>query len=382
VTEVAVEVTPVTSPHDLGLFLRLPWTLYRDDPQWVPPLVGEAKAVLDPKRNPFFEHGEIRCFLARRDGRVVGRVAAIRNRNHESFHDERCGFFGFFECEDDPEAAGALVGAARAWNAERRLDTMRGPVNPSTNDESGVLVDGFDTPPRVMMPHARPYYDALLTGAGLRKAKDLLAYWMERPPSGGVPERLSQGADLALRRTPGLAVRPFDKKDFAGEVERFRRVYNAAWERNWGFVPMTDAEIDHMAKQLKQVLDPGLIRIAEVDGETVGFALALPDMNQAIRHANGRLFPLGLVKILWHARRIDVIRVLVLGVVEGYRKRGIDVVMYRDLFAYGLSKGYRGGEFSWILEDNAAIRRPLEVMGARVYKTYRIYEGSTQTPSR
>lgn len=377
----SVAIQPVESARDLDAFLRLPWSLYRDDPQWVPPLLSEVKATLDRKKNPFYQHGEIQCFLARRGGRVVGRVAAIRNRNHESFHDERRGFFGFFECEDDPEAAGALIDTARAWNAKRGLDSLLGPMNPSTNDECGTLVDGFDTPPAVMMPHARPYYDALLLGAGLRKARDLLAYWLEAP-EGGTPERLVKGADLALRRTPGLVVRPFNKKDFEGEVERFRRVYNSAWERNWGFVPMTDAEIDHMAAQLRQVIDPGLIRIAEVEGEPVGFALALPDVNRAIRHANGRLFPLGLLKILWHSRKIHAARVLVLGVVEQYRKRGIDVVMYRDLFVYGLSHGYLAGELSWILEDNIAMRRPIEAMGARVYKTYRIYEGSTEPRSR
>jgi hypothetical protein len=377
---VPVAIAPVESSRDLDTFLRLPWVLYRDDPHWVPPLIGEVKSLLDPRRNPFFEYGEVRCFLARRDGRPVGRVAAIRNRNHENFHDERCGFFGFFECEDDRDAAAALLDAARAWNAERGLTTLRGPVNPSTNDDCGTLVEGFDTPPVIMMPHARPYYDALLLGTGLHKAKDLLAYWLDAPES--APKRLMEGAALAQRRTPGLVVRAFDKKDFAGEVDRFRRVYNSAWERNWGFVPMTDAEIDHMAAQLRRVLDPGLIRIAEVDGEPVGFALALPDMNQAIRHANGRLFPLGLLKILWHSRRIDTARVLVLGVVQPYRKRGIDVVMYRDLFVYGLSKGYRGAELSWILDDNLAIRRPIELMGGRVYKTYRIYEGSTETRLR
>jgi ribosomal protein S18 acetylase RimI-like enzyme len=224
-----------------------------------------------------------------------------------------------------------------------------------------------------MMPHGRPYYDALLKGAGLEKAKDLLAYYIEGRE---VPERLERGGALVEKRNPNVTVRPFDKKRFASEVEKFRTVYNSAWERNWGFVPMTDHEIDHMAKQLKQVLDPGLIRIAEIDGQPVGFALALPDLNQALRHADGRLFPLGLPKILWYARKINRARVLVLGVVKEYRKLGIDVIMYRDLFRYGMEKGYYAGEFSWILEDNMAIRRPLEAFGAEVYKTYRVYQGS------
>ncbi len=366
-------VEPVRSGKDLHAFVTFPWRVYRDDPHWVPPLIGDTKNLFDPDKNPFFEHGEVQPFLARRDGEIVGRIAAIRNRGHEEFHDEAMGFFGFYEAMNDPEVTAALLEPVRTFLRERGLPRFIGPMNPSTNDDCGLLVDGFDRPPFVMMPHGRPYYDALLKGAGLEKAKDLLAYYIEGRE---VPERLERGGALVEKRNPNVTVRPFDKKRFASEVEKFRTVYNSAWERNWGFVPMTDHEIDHMAKQLKQVLDPGLIRIAEIDGRPVGFALALPDLNQALRHADGRLFPLGLPKILWYARKINRARVLVLGVVKEYRKLGIDVIMYRDLFRYGMEKGYYAGEFSWILEDNMAIRRPLEGFGAEVYKTYRVYQGA------
>ncbi len=367
-------IEPVRSGRDLHDFVTYPWTVYRDDPHWIPPLIGDVKDLLRPGKNPFFEHGEIQPYLARRDGRIVGRIAAIRNRNHEEFHQEAAGFFGFYESADDPEAARALVETALGYARERGLTRIYGPVNPSTNDDCGALVDGFDTPPMVMMPHGRPYYDALLTGAGLTKAKDLLAYFMEAHE---VPARLERGADIAQRRNPGVVVRPFDKSRFREEVERFRTVYNQAWERNWGFVPMTDHEIDHMAKQLKPVLDPGLIRIAELDGKPIGFALGLPDLNQALKHANGRLFPFGLIKILWAARKIKRARILVLGVLKEYRRQGIDVIMYRDYFRYGMEKGIHVGEFSWILEDNLAMRTPLENFGAEAYKTYRIYEAPT-----
>jgi len=284
------------------------------------------------------------------------------------------GFFGFFECERDPEAAAALLDAARAFARERGLPRVRGPMNPSTNEECGILVEGFDTPPSVMMTHSLPYYDALLQECGAEKAKDLVAYVMHDT---GLPDLLRRGAAVAERRNPGLTVRPLDMKNFAAEVERFRRVYNAAWERNWGFVPMTDAEVDHMAAELRRVIDPGLVRFAIRNGETVGFAFALPDVNQALRHANGRLFPFGLLKILWHMRRIDSVRVIALGLLPEVRRSGIDVILYRDVFAYGTGKGYHRGEFSWILEDNRAMRRPLDAMGAEVYKTYRIYETSS-----
>jgi GNAT superfamily N-acetyltransferase len=336
-------------------------------------LIGETKKVFDPQKNPFFEHGDIHPFIARRDDEVVGRVAAIRNRAHEEFHGEPVGFFGFFEAEDDPEVAGSLVEAAREHLRVGGLRAMRGPVSPSTNEECGLLVDGFDTPPMVLTPHNPPYYESLLTGAGLAKIKDLYAF-VAHSRDGQVPERLRKGAALVRRRQPDVVVRPLNKRRFRDEVEIFRKVYNAAWQRNWGFVPMTDAEIDHMAEQLKPAVDPGLIRIAEVDGTPVGFALGLPDLNQALRHADGKLFPFGLLKILWYSRRIRRARIAVLGLVEGYRKTGIDVILYHDLFEYGLKRGYTTGEFSWILEDNISMIRPLELMGASVYKTYRLYE--------
>jgi hypothetical protein len=367
----ALLIEPVRTSRDLHTFVTWPWTVYRDDPHWVPPLIGDTKKLFDPKKNPFFEHGEIQPCLARRDGKVVGRIAAIRNRAHEAFHEESAGFFGFFECENDPGAAAALLGAVRDFLKSRDLTIMRGPVNPSTNEECGVLVDGFDTDPMVMMTHNPPYYDALLKKCGLEKAKDLYALVLE---ADSVPDRVERGVRIARKRNPGITVRPMNMKRFEAEVDAFRSVYNGAWEKNWGFVPMTDAEVTHMAKQLKPVVDPDLVRIAEHDGRPVAFALGLPDMNAPVKHANGRLFPFGLLKILWHARKNPRMRMLALGILEPYRKTGLDMILYYDLFTGALAKGYRQGEFSWILEDNLPMIRPLETMGARPYKTYRIYE--------
>jgi hypothetical protein len=368
-----LRIEQVRTAKDTHAFVTYPWEVYRNDPHWVPPLIGDTKKIFDPRINPFFEHGEIELYLARRDEKVVGRIAAIRNRGHEEFHGEGVGFFGFFECEDDPEVAMGLLGAAREFLRHRDLGIMRGPVNPSTNDECGVLVEGFDSDPMIMMTHSPPYYDPLLRRCGLRKAKDLLAYLLE---TDSIPDRVDRGIRIARKRNPEITVRPLDMKRFDHEIDAFRTVYNGAWERNWGFVPMTDAEIEHMAGKLKPVADPDLIRVAEHRGRPVAFALGLPDMNFALKRANGRLFPLGLLKILWYGRRNRRMRMLALGVLKPYRHSGIDAILYYEIFKAGLAKGYRAGEFSWVLEDNVAILRPIEGMGARRYKTYRIYEAS------
>jgi hypothetical protein len=370
-----LRIEPVRTPKDLHAFVTYPWSIYRDDPQWVPPLIGDTKKIFSPEHNPFFAHGEIEPYLARRDDTVVGRIAAIRNRAHEEFHQEPVGFFGFFECENDPEVAMGLLGSVREFLRARGLKVMRGPVNPSTNDECGILVDGFDTPPMVMMTHTHRSYPALLEKCGMAKAKDLYAYVLE---SDTLPDKLVRGAAIARERNPEITLRGFDKKHLGREVAAFKEVYNQAWEKNWGFVPMTDAEVDHMAKQLKPAVDPALVHFAMHKGKTVGFAFALPDLNVALRHANGRLFPFGLIKILWYARGIKRIRVLALGLLTEYRRTGIDVLLYHELFSRGLAKGYRMGEFSWILEDNLAMRRPLEGIGARPYKTYRIYDAPVE----
>jgi len=365
-----VEVSPVRRRAELRAFLRLPWRIHAGDRAWVPPLLADQRTLLDRRKHPFHAHGEVEYFIARRGGQVVGRIVAGVNHRHNEFHDERAGFFGLFDSVDDESVAAALLDAVEIWLAEREIDVCRGPMNFSSNEEWGLLVDGFEHPPAIMMTHNPPYYARLLESRGYGKAKDVLAFLLDDPT---LPARLA-GAMERFERRRGVTVRPLDMRRFPEELARVQDIYNAAWERNWGFIPMTEAEFEHMARQLRPVVDPRFCLFAEVDGEAVGFLLGLPDYNQAIRYANGRLFPTGLLKILWHRRNIDRLRVITLGVKPGYRKLGIDAMLYTRVWTDGVAAGFGKAECSWILEDNLEMRRALERMGGRAYKTYRIYE--------
>ena len=315
-----IEVAAVDGKDALKQFIELPYSLYRGDPHWVPPLRIAVKELLDRAKHPFYANAEAEFFLARQDGRVVGRVAAILDKAHNRFHEEEAGFFGFFESIDDASVAEALLSRAWQWLRERGAKLMRGPVNPSTNYECGMLVEGFDSDPMVMMPYNPRYYPALMEKAGLRKAKDLYAYLSNANTIS--MEKIERVADKALRST-GVRVRPIDMKNFDADVERVWEIYNSAWERNWGFVPMSREEFAAMGKEMKQILKPELVLIGEVKDRMVGFALALPDVNQALKPAKGSLFPTGLLKILYYQRLIRNVRVLALGVVEEYRASGL-----------------------------------------------------------
>ncbi len=358
---------------ELKDFVELPYTLYRNDPHWVPPLRMAVKELLDREKHPFYANAKAEFFLARRNGRVLGRVAAIFDGNHNSFHNEKAGFFGFFECVDDPAVAEALLKQARQWTSERGAEFLRGPVNPSTNYECGMLIEGFDSDPMVMMTYNPPYYPHLMERVGLRKVKDLFAYLS---PSDAVKlQKIERAAGRALHRN-GVRVRPINVKDFQSEVAKVWEVYSKAWSRNWGFVPMSREEFFLMGKEMKQILKPELVLIGEIGDRMVGFALALPDINQALKPARGKLFPTGLLKILYYQRLINNVRVLALGIVEEHRASGIAAAFYATLVHNARKLGYTNSEMSWILEDNILMNRSLEVMGARRYKTYRIYEWS------
>ena len=334
--------------------------------------------LLSRTKNPFFEHAEAEYFLAERGDRVVGRIAAIANRLHNETHDDRVGFFGFFEAEDDSAVADALFEAAAAWLRARGFDTMRGPASFSVNDECGLLVAGFDTPPALMMPHNPRYYAALIDGAGFTKAKDLLVY------QGGdrtfraydpVPERLERAVTI-MRERMGITIRPLNMKDFPAEVERIKAIYNAAWEKNWGFVPMTDHEIDHLAHQFKPVVVPDIVPFAEKDGKVVGFGLALPDLNTVFRgNRSGRMFPV-VLKLLWALKRETIrrARIPLLGILPEYRGKGLDAVLYHWIWTRAAQHGMYWGEAGWILEDNPAMNAGLLKMRFEVYKTYRLYD--------
>jgi GNAT superfamily N-acetyltransferase len=308
--------------------------------------------------------------------RARGGIAAISNRLHNETHQDRVGFFGFFECVDDQAVADALLKAAADWCRIRGHNLLRGPTSFSTNDECGLLVDGFDTPPTIMMPHNPPYYVRLLERAGLTKAKDLWVYQggneqVYIPP----PERLARGTEL-IRLRQGIVLRALNLRDFPAEVERIKQLYNSAWQKNWGFVPMTDHEIDHLAKQFKPVVVPELVPMAEKDGKLIGFGIVLPDLNVVFRsNRSGRLFP-AVIRLLWalKMRRIRRARILLLGILPEYQGKGVDAMLYHWIWTKCGERGISWGEAGWILEDNPAMNAGLEKMTFRVYKTYRLYD--------
>ena len=368
---VGIEIAAVDGKKALNEFVELPFTLCRSEPHWVPPLRIAVKELLDREKHPFYVNAQAEFFLARQAGQVVGRIAAIIDRNHNRFHAEEAGFFGFFDSIDDASVARALLERAGAWVRDRGAKFMRGPVNPSTNYECGTLIEGFDLDPMVMMSYNPRYYPRLMEEAGLTKAKDLLAYLSNANTIS--MKKIGRVADKALA-TNGVRVRPINMKDYQADVGRVWDVYGAAWAHNWGFVPMSREEFLLMAKEMKMILKCDLVLIGEVGSKVVGFAMALPDVNQALKRAGGSLFPTGLLKILYYQRLVKNVRVLALGVVEEYRASGLAAGFYATLVRNARRLGYGDCEMSWILEDNVLMNRSLEVMGAKRYKTYRIYE--------
>jgi GNAT superfamily N-acetyltransferase len=368
-----VEVRPVAGRRDLNTFIRLPWRLYRNSPLWVPPLISERRKFLDRAENPFFAHAEAEYFLAWRDGRAIGRITAHIDRNFNAFQDNEWGLFGFFECEDDPEAAAALLAAAEAWLRARGRDRMVGPMNFTTNDECGVLVEGFDRPPIVLTDWTHPYYPALLEGAGLTKAMDLLMWSLMVDQRDAVHPMIWKVAE-EVESKHGITVRSMRKRDMQAEISRFLEVYNAAWERNWGFVPLEEAEVRHYADQLRPLLDENWAFVAEKDGETIGAALTLPDYNQVLKKMNGRLLPIGWLKFLLGRRSIDRVRVFALGVKREWQHTGVAARFYELHFDAAERTPQKGGEMGWILESNTSMNRAMEGMGGTVVRKYRVYE--------
>jgi hypothetical protein len=332
----------------------------------------DVRKLLSRRKNPFFQHAEAEYFVATRQGtnEVVGRIAAIHNRAHNEFHEDRVGFFGFFECINEQRVADALLDRAADWLRKRGLDTIRGPTSFSTNDECGLVVEGFETPPTILNPHNPRYYIDLLERARFIKARDLFHYQSTNPK---LPERLMRGARLIAERK-NLTVRHLDMKRFDEEIARIKQIYNSAWEKNWGFVPMTEAEVDHMAAQMKPVVVPELVVFVERGPEPIGFAAALPDLNVALKkNPSGRLFP-GIIKILWAARKITRARILLMGLVKEFRMSGADALMINWIWEHGVAKGYFWGEAGWILEDNTAMNNGMIRLGFEPYKTYRLYD--------
>jgi GNAT superfamily N-acetyltransferase len=377
----SLRIEPVQSSQDMEEFIRFPFEVYRGDTNWVPFLLSERRKFLDPKHNPFFDHADVALWLARRNGELVGTISSHIDHLHNQVHDDKIGMFGLFELVNDYAVAEALLSTARDWVGKRGMTALRGPLSFSQNHECGLLVDGFDGPPAVMMTYNPRYYIDFYERFGLTKAMDLYAYIGDLAQFGGdpstLPVKLVRVTEKVKERI-GIITRPANMKVYEEEIERAERVYNQAWEKNWGFVPLTDAEIEKLAADLKQIIDPELAIVAEIDGEPVGVSIAIPDINQVLIHLNGRLFPLGWLKALWHARKITGARLLIMGVVNQYRGRGIEALLMFEALRSAVLNGYQSIEMSWILENNDMMNRIIlntgEPYGAHVYRTYRIYQ--------
>ena len=368
-----IEVRSVSSKNDLMQFIKLPWKIYEKDPYWVPPLILDRKNLLDKKKNPFYTHAEMEMFLAYKDSELAGRIAGITNENHNKFHEDKSGFFGFFESIDDKDVSQALFAETEKWLRERGKDMVLGPMNPSTNDEAGLLINGFDTPPYVMMCHNPEYYAHLIEDQGYEKAKDLYD-WLLDIRGFEIPEKMIRLAETSSKRYD-LTIRNIDIKNLARDVQLVREIYNDAWSRNWGFVPFTNEEIDHLAADLKQIVIEEFVLLAFKEERPIGFLLCIPNINEIlIKNRSGRLFPTGLIKLLTGMKKIKTVRVITLGIVKEFQHIGLGTILYTELIRRAQKRNIHGGEMSWVLEDNEAMNRPIQLLGSKLYKTYRVYQ--------
>ena len=364
----------VNTKHQLKLFIDFPHELYKDDVNYVPELFIAQRDLLTPGKHPFHEHSSVQLFLVYENLHIKGRIAAILNNNHNSYNNTSDGFFGFFDCVDNQEIANALFTAAANWLNAKGVTNITGPVNPSTNEPCGLLIEGFDKPAVAMMVYNKPYYGKLMETFGFTKNVDLLAYDIAIDNINDRPVQLEKALTERLQRK-NITIRTLNMKDFKNEVAKVKEVYNAAWDKNMGFVPFTDNEFNYLAKDLKLIVDKKLCLLAEHDGKLVGFALAIPDINQTlIKVKRGRLLPTGIIRLLLGLKKINNVRVIALGVIEGYKKQGIEACFYAGIIKRAAERKMRGGEASWILEHNDLMNRGIKNMNGRLYKKYRIYK--------
>jgi len=376
----SLTIERVETKKQLREFIKVPWMVYKNHPNWVPWLYFERLQFFDKNKNLFFAHAEADYFIARRDGQAIGTIAAILNHRHNEFQEENVAHFGVFELLNDAEAAAALLQAACDWAKERGVDKIIGPMNLSTNDECGMLLEGYDAPPVVLIPYNPPYYHDFMAVNGFVKAMDLLSWDVPLEPlikGNAMPQKVVRVVN-ALRDKANLKLRPLNMKDLDGEIERLKTVYNSAWEKNWGFVPLTDDELDHLVNSLKPVIDPEIILIAEKDGEPIGFCLSAPDINVPL----GKIRPgpslissyIGGARMVLNRKNTHRFRVMALGVLEEYRSGGIGALFYLEVVKRGFDQGYTNIDGSWVLETNEAMNKAIIMMGGKVHKKHRIYE--------
>jgi hypothetical protein len=379
---VTLEIVRADSKREREQWLRLPWRLYKDYPGWVPNLLMLQRDTINVKKNPFFDHGEAQLFLAMHDGRPVGRISAQVDTRHNEQHKERTGFFGFFESENDPAVAQALLSAAEAWVRERRLDVIRGPYNLALDEELGLQIEGFDQPSMIQMPQSQPYYARLLDGLGYTKAMDLLAYrWQITDP----PERMMEAVNKT-RAAQGLTLRPINMRKLHDEVDLLIEIYTDAWSETWGYIPVSRRQARKLADDLRLIADPSLVMFAEVDGETAGMVVGLPNLNEATRDFNGFIDPIKAIKLLWRLkiRGLESGRILLFGVKHKFQRRreliGLPFVLLHELYLRAKEKRYTWCEEGWVLENNTRLNALMPYWDAYVYKRYRIYEKSLLEP--
>ncbi len=367
-----IEVKAVRTNKELKKFIKFPWEVYKDYPNWVPPLISEEKKHYNRTVNPFFKYGKAEYFLAYKNGKIVGRISAINNPNHNKEWNEKVGFFGSFECIDDKDVAKALFDKAKEWVKAEGMDTLRGPMTFTTNDPFGLLIEGFEYKPVFMMNYHPPYYQKLVEEYGFEKAKDVYSY--KRPVTEPINEKVVKIANITKKRY-GYKLRKIDLSKAREEINNYKIIYNSAWEKNWGFVKLTEEEIEYVADDFKKIIDPDLMQFVEVDGRPVALMMVLPNLNEGMEKANGRLFPFGFIHMLRAIKKPRWVRLITTGIIEEYRGKGIDALLYTTMVMEGQKKKYlEWCDISWQLEDNFLIIKAIETMGGEKYKVHRVYD--------
>ncbi|MCH8566827.1 MAG: GNAT family N-acetyltransferase [Balneolales bacterium] len=366
------EVSIVENSSQMKTFLKFPYFHYKDDENWIAPLYIQQRDLLDPAKNPYFNHTDAVYFLAEKNGKPAGRLAAFINHEWIDYNKQNTGFFGFFDCIDDVKMAKLLFSIAKDWLRERGMDSVMGPLNPGWMYEIGMLIEGFEQKPYIMMPWNKPYYQKLVEKQGFTKAMDLFAYIVSDKDV--ALDRIERAEKIVRHRLPDLNIRTVNIRDFKNEAETIRQLFNQAWAANWGFSPVGQEEFNHIAKDLKLILDKDFAHIAEINGKPIGFSVALPDMNQAFRHLrDGKLLPTGIFKLLYHKRKINRIRTALMGVIPEYQGKGVDALLHREAIRKGLPRGFNESELSWLLESNTDMLRVAEKIGGKKDKTFRLF---------